>query len=145
MPQRPVSEVICKKSFVQVPATTTVRQVAHLMKDRRTSAVLVTNSRHTLLGICTERDMVVRVLAVDQPPESTVVADVMTRNPVTIRPDQPFGHALHRMYEGGFRHVPVVDEFGRALGLVCARDALDLDALQLEEDLVRREEITVIL
>jgi CBS domain-containing protein len=49
------------------------------------------------------------------------------------------------MYEGGFRHVPVVDAGGRPLGLLVARDALSLDALQFDEELVRREEITVIL
>jgi CBS domain-containing protein len=49
------------------------------------------------------------------------------------------------MYEGGFRHIPVVDEDGHPLGLIAAHDALDIDGLQLEQDLVRREEITVIL
>lgn len=145
MSQRPVREVIRNKSFVDVPVSTTVREVAHLMKIHHTSAVLVTDSRHALLGICTERDMVVKVLAADLEPETTIMDVVMTREPVTITPDKPFGHALHYMYEGGFRHVPVVDGLGRPLGLLAARDALDLDALELEADLVRREEITVIL
>lgn len=145
MPQRPVSEVIRNRPFVAVGPGATVRDVAHLMKAHHTSAVLVTDRRHGLLGICTERDMVVKVLAADLSPEDTAVNAVMTHDPVTITPDRPFGHALHRMYEGGFRHVPVVDGVGRPLGLLAARDALDLDALELEADLVRREEITVIL
>jgi CBS domain-containing protein len=49
------------------------------------------------------------------------------------------------MYEGGFRHVPVVDAAGHPVGLISARDALGLDAMQFEEELVRREEIAVIL
>lgn len=145
MPQRPVSDVIRDKSFVAVTPKATVREVAHLMKTHHTSAVLVVDRRHQLLGVCTERDLAVRVLAADLPPERTEVSDVMTQDPVTIRSDMPFGHALHRMYEGGFRHVPVVDGVGRPIGLLSARDALDLDALQLEADLIRREEITVIL
>ena len=145
MPQRPVSEVIRDKTFVSVTAKTTVREIAHLMKSHHTSAILVVDRAHHLLGICTERDLAVRVLAADLPPERTEVTAVMTRDPITIRPDMPFGHALHRMYEGGFRHVPVVDDIGRPVGLLSARDALDLDALQLEADLIRREEITVIL
>lgn len=145
MSQRPVSDVIRDKSFVSVPPSTTVREVAHLMKSRHTSAVLVVDRRHLLKGICTERDLVVHVLAADLEPATTPVAEVMTRDPITITPDKPFCHALHRMYEGGFRHVPVVDEVGRPLGLLAARDALQLDAVELEEDLVRREEITVIL
>jgi CBS domain-containing protein len=145
MSQRPVSDVIRNKAFVAVPPTTTVRQVAHLMKEHHTSAVLVVDRRHMLQGICTERDLVAHVLAVDLDPISTPVADVMTHDPVTITPDKPFCHALHRMYEGGFRHVPVIDAAGRPVGLLAARDALQMDAVELEEDLVRREEITVIL
>jgi CBS domain-containing protein len=57
----------------------------------------------------------------------------------------PFGHALHLMYEGGFRHVPVVDIAGRPVGLLSAREALSSDALEFGRDLERREEITVIL
>ena len=49
------------------------------------------------------------------------------------------------MYEGGFRHLPVVDDLGKVVGLLAAQDALMLDARQLEEDLVRREDIAVIL
>ena len=49
------------------------------------------------------------------------------------------------MYEGGYRHIPVVDRNRRPLGVVSARDALALDALDFGAELVRREEITVIL
>jgi CBS domain-containing protein len=145
MSQRPVSEVIRNNSFVAIPPTTTVREAAHLMKAHHTSAVLVVDRRHMLKGICTERDLVVHVLAADLDPVRTPVAEVMTHDPVTITPEKPFCHALHRMYEGGFRHVPVVDSVGRPVGMVAARDALQMDAVELEEDLVRREEITVIL
>lgn len=145
MSQRLVSEVIRNKSFVAVPPNTTVREAAHLMKAEHTSAVLVVDRRHMLKGICTERDLVVHVLAGDMDPVTTKVADVMTHDPVTISPDKPFCHALHRMYEGGFRHVPVVDAAGHPLGMLAARDALQMDAVELEEELVRREEIMVIL
>ncbi len=49
------------------------------------------------------------------------------------------------MYENGVRHVPIVDANRRPLGVVTARDALQLDALTFGAELVRREEITVIL
>jgi CBS domain-containing protein len=145
MPQRPVSEVIHNRSFISIASKASVAEAARLMKAHHTSALLVTDRKHLLVGICTERDLVVDVLAEGLDPDRTEVEAVMTRNPITITPDKPFCHALHRMYEGGFRHVPVVDDMGRPLGLLAARDALNLDALELEADLVRREEITVIL
>ncbi len=98
-----------------------------------------------LVGILSERDVVFRVVAEERDVKTTLVADVMTGKPETIMPDKPFSHALHIMAEGGFRHVPVVDAQGRAVGMVSARDALDLEEQEFEEALKQREHIRVIL
>lgn len=144
MPNRRVSEVIGNRPFPTVKLATTVREVAIIMKEWHSSAVLVVENG-VLLGICTERDIVFRAIASGCIPASTLVNAIMTCNVQTIGPDRPFGHALHLMYEGGFRHIPVVDRSGRPLGLLAAHDALDMDGLQMEQELVRREEITSIL
>ena len=69
----------------------------------------------------------------------------MTPDPVTITDDKPFAHALHMMYEGGFRHVPVISAAGEPIGLVSARDALGLDVLHFEEDLMLREGLSEVM
>lgn len=145
MPTRPVHVVIKGQDCVTVSGETHVRRVAELMKHHHTSAVLVTDPhRNHLLGICTERDIVFGVVAAKKDPETLAVKAIMTTNPQCISPDKPFGHALHMMFEGGFRHVPVV-EGGRPVGILSAKDALGSDALQFEAELIQREEITVIL
>ena len=145
MPTRPVKSVVAERDFLSAPPSTSVRDVARLMKTHHTSALLVLDAAGRLAGICTERDLVFDTLAEGLDPDATSVADIMTTEPLTIDGDKPFGHALHMMFEGGFRHVPVVDHHGRPLGIVSARDCLNLEACQFEQDLVRREEITVIL
>ena len=85
------------------------------------------------------------MLATGLDPDQTPVGAVLTHNPQVIAEDRPFGHALHMMYEGGFRHMPVVSTDGRPVGVVPARDALGLDAVAFGAELERREEITVIL
>jgi CBS domain-containing protein len=145
MPNRPVGDVIQNQDFVCVPGDTTVRRVAELMKSHHTSAVLVTDVHDkTLRGICTERDVVFDVVAAGLDPERVQAEAIMTVDPQTISSDRPFGHALHLMYEGGFRHVPVLEN-GRPVGMLTAKDALGSEALQFEMELIRREEITVIL
>lgn len=144
MPHRPVSEFIQERELVCVPVGTSVRDTACLMKEKHVSAVLVLKQGR-LSGICTERDIVLGVVAEDLSPLKTAVDKVMTEHPRTIAANKPFGHALHIMYEGGFRHLPVVDASGHPLGLLSAHDALGLDELQFEQELVRREEIAVIL
>lgn len=144
MPNRTVLEVIGQRSFPTVSTTTAVRDAAILMKEWRSSAVLVVDDG-LLKGICTERDIVFRVVAQARDPSQIHVGAIMTRDVKTIKCDKPFGHALHLMYEGGFRHLPVIDDRGALIGILTAHDALDVDGLQMEQELVRREEITVIL
>lgn len=144
MPSRPVSEVIGNRPIPVAHLRTTVQDAANIMKTQRSSAVLVVDEG-ILVGILTERDIVYRVVAEGLSPVATSVDVIMTRNMRTISPEKPFGHALHLMYEGGFRHMPVVDRGGHPLGLLAAHDALDVDGLRLGQELERREEITVIL
>jgi CBS domain-containing protein len=145
MPTRPISEVIRNKSFLALSADTSVAEAAKLMKSHHQSAVIAVDGKKMLKGICTERDIVFEVIAKGKDPDHTEIGSIMTVHPRTVSADKPFGHALHLMYEGGFRHLPVVDMVGRPVGLLSAKDALGSDALEFGRDLERREEITVIL
>ncbi|HTY98280.1 MAG TPA: CBS domain-containing protein, partial [Rhodocyclaceae bacterium] len=103
MPNRAIHEVIREKRWHCVTVDTPVYDVSCLMKSQPASAVLVVDEDQSLLGICTERDIVFRVVAEDRNPHQIAVGAVMTRQPQTITADRPLGHALHLMYEGGFR------------------------------------------
>ena len=142
MPQRPVRSIL-RQTPVTAHADTTVAEAARLMKEQRVGALLVLEGER-LAGIFTERDALFRVVAEGRDPGATHLRDVMTLNPRTIGPDRPFGHALHLMHEGGFRHVPVVDG-GRALGVVSARDALGPELEAFVGELDERSHISEIL
>jgi CBS domain-containing protein len=141
--ERPVRSIIEDQEPVMASADMTVAAAARVMKERRVGALLITH-KGRLAGIFTERDALFRVIAAGRDPEETRVAEVMTANPRTIAPDRPFAHALHLMYEGEFRHVPVVED-GRPLGMVSARDALEPDLRQFIADLDTRTHIGEIL
>ena len=113
------------RKLILVPGSMTVREAARLMKTKHYGAVLVTEGDE-LRGIFTERDAVFRVIAAGRDPETTHLAEVMTKEPKTISPDKTFGHAMLMMHEGGFRHVPVVED-GKLVGMVSSRNALDPD------------------
>jgi CBS domain-containing protein len=141
--ERPVRSIIEDQKPITASADITVAAAARLMKEHRIGAILVLDEGR-LAGIFTERDALFRVIAEGRDAKKTRVAEVMTANPRTIAPDRPFGHALHLMYEGGFRHVPVVDN-GRPLGVVSARDALGPDLQQFIAELDKRTHIGEIL
>ena len=140
---RPIRTIIQEQHPVTASADMTVAAASRLMKHKRIGALLVVEQGR-LAGIFTERDALFRVIAEGRAPEMTTLAEVMTPNPRTIAPDRPFGHALHLMHEGEFRHVPVVEN-GRPLGMVSARDALGPDLKQFVSDLDKRAHIGEIL
>jgi len=143
MPERSIRTLIAGQKILTVPGETTVREAAQLMKKMRVGAAMVV-AKHKLIGIFTERDALFRVLAGGRDPSTTHLSDVMTAKPQTVTPDHPFGYALHLMYEGGFRHVPVVEN-GRPIGMVSARDALGPELQQFAEELERKTQIGEIL
>jgi CBS domain-containing protein len=143
MPQRPISSVIARQKILSAPASMTIREAARQMKQRNVSSIVVVEAGR-LVGIFTERDALARVLAEGRDAKATKLADVMTAHPQTIGPDKPVGHALLMMYEGGFRHVPVVRD-GRPVGMISARDALGPELQEFESELERRKRIGEIL
>jgi CBS domain-containing protein len=119
-----------------------VREVVDVMAKRRFGAVpVVENGR--LVGIFTERDVLVRVVAAHKDPETTRLGDVMTANPDTVKSSDAVLHALELMNQHGYRHLPVVD--GETLvGVVSIRDLyrsvkeqMDSDILLLAETLIQ--------
>ena len=143
MPTRTIREVIESRKSVTASSQTTVADAARLMKQHTIGALMIVDAGH-LVGIFTERDVTYRVVAEGKDAQSTHVASVMTKKPRTIPPDRPLGHALHIMYEGGFRHVPVVEK-GHPVGMVSARDALGPELMQFKDELIDREHIGEIL
>ena len=143
MPQRPISTVIAKQKVVTAPSSMTIRDAARHMKQRNVSSIIVVDGGR-LVGIFTERDALSRVLAEGRDAKATKLADVMTADPQTIDPGKPVGYALLMMYEGGFRHVPVVRD-GHPIGMISARDALGPELQEFESELERRKRIGEIL
>jgi CBS domain-containing protein len=97
----------------------TVRQAVALMQEHRSGCVLVTD-KHRVVGIFTERDLLKRVLGPGKPLSSTL-NDCMTPRPVTVHQKEPVGVALRRMQEGGYRHLPVVDEAEQPVGVLSVK------------------------
>ena len=138
MSNRSIRDVIAEQEPITASESITVSAAAQLMKRNEVGAVMVVEEGR-LVGVFTERDALFRVLAEGRDTLTTRLADVMTRNPATILPDRPFAEALHIMYEGGFRHVPVVED-GRPVGMVSARDALGPELEDFVYEMLRQEQ-----
>lgn len=103
----------------QVTPRQSVADAVALMRQEQVGCVLVCqNSR--VEGIFTERDLMKRVLASGKP-LTTPVADCMTPHPIAVHPKDSIAMAVRRMEEGGYRHLPVVDEAGVPLGVLSVK------------------------
>lgn len=103
-----------------IDAAAPVADAVAAMRRHNTGCLLVTD-RGRLAGIFTERDLLVRVLARGRSLAATTVRAVMTPDPVTVQPKDSVRTAIRRMEKGGYRHLPVVDEGGRPVGVLSAR------------------------
>ena len=143
MADRRIRALVEGQEVAASPKNTTVVEAARLMKRRQVGALMVVEDGK-LIGIFTERDALIRVVAEGRDARTTEIAEVMTRNPQSIHPDKPFSDALRMMHECKFRHVPVVEE-GRPIGMVSARDALGPELEDVVWELLRQEQIGDIL
>jgi CBS domain-containing protein len=103
----------------QVTPTQTVADAVALMRREQVGCVLVCEGAR-VVGIFTERDLMKRVLAAGRALDLPI-AECMTLNPVVVHPKEPVGVAIQRMEEGGYRHLPVVDEAGRPVGILSVK------------------------
>ncbi|PWV60546.1 CBS domain-containing protein [Plasticicumulans acidivorans] len=144
MRHRPIRTVVENQKILTASADISVAEAARRMREHHVGAVMIVDEAGRLTGIFTERDALFRVLAVGLSPE-TLLTEVMTSHPQTITGERPFGHALHLMYESGFRHVPVVDAAERPIGMVSARDALGPEISTFEVEVHMREHLNEVL
>ena len=115
---------VARKDVASLGPDATIREAAALMSSKGTGSVVVVTPEGVVIGIFTERDLA-RVVG-EGVSYDTKLGSVMTRNPVTVRSDEPLIRALELMSERKIRHLPVVDSSGRLVGIITARDIVDI-------------------
>ena len=110
-------------------------KVVDAMKAKKRGAVLVTEEG-SLVGIFTERDLVSRLDHDDALWSHVLVKDVMTPHPTVIRPYESVAEAMRLLIQGRRRHLPIVDDKGKVLGLLSIRDILAYVASKFPEDMM---------
>jgi CBS domain-containing protein len=127
---------ICGRNVVTVREFEELAAAAQLMREHHIGYLVVVEPNVTEraavpVGVVTDRDIVVGVIAKGADPRSLRVGDVMTREPVLAEADSSVSAALHRMREIGVRRLPVVGSMGQLLGVLSLDDVLDAFAEEL--------------
>jgi CBS domain-containing protein len=116
---------ICTKPVVTASAQMTVDEAARAMRSRNVGALVVVNAGRPV-GMLTDRDVVVEVVAKGMDPDTVRVGDVMRRRPITIREDLGIFDAARVFAKTGVRRLPVVTRTGVLVGVIAVDDLIML-------------------
>jgi len=122
-----------------------VSEAAKLMRQFHVGDIVVTdkgNKHRVPVGLVTDRDIVLEVLAQDLDAANLTLGDIMAGDLVTVREDEGVLQAVQLMRAKGVRRIPVVDKEGTLVGIVSTDDLIDLLAEELGElaKLISREQ-----
>ena len=131
---------IMTKDLVTCPPENTIVEVARLMKTEDIGPILIVDNEQskTLVGIVTDRDIVVKAIADGQDVNTTRVGDVMSKKLVTCRADDDVDVAMKAMAQFQLRRIPVVEENMRLVGIISQADlATRVDAPEKTGEVVK--------
>jgi predicted transcriptional regulator len=119
---------ICSRRVITVDRAIDVAAAARVMRDKQVGYLVVTDAAsggQKPVGVITDRDIVIKVLAAGVEPRSRKVGDVMTLEPLVAGYADDIGKTLHRMRALGVRRVPVINTQGNIAGVLSLDDAFD--------------------
>lgn len=126
----------CNRDVVVIEKTETVREAINLMRKNHVGDVVVVEMRENVsipLGILTDRDIVIEILAEDVDIDAVIVGDVMSDQLVTINEETQLVDVIKQMRIKGVRRLPVVNELGELQGILSVDDLLEIIVEQLSD------------
>ena len=120
-------EDVFTRGAVHIPQSRNLQDAAIQMRDQHVGALIVTDGMldDRLIGIVTDRDVVLKAVAAGAAPTDTLVAEVMTSGVVTIGQDDELSDAMQAMFSHGVRRLAVTDGSGGVIGIVALDDVIE--------------------
>ena len=102
--------------------TTSILEAAQMMAEKSFGSIIVTDAQNKVLGVVTERDLMVEVVAEGLDPKTSPVSAIMSRDVKVARPDDEVRDWLRIMSNERFRRLPIVDETGSLVSVMTQGD-----------------------
>ena len=132
---------ICMRSVDTAEARESVVEAARRMRERQVGTLVVVDEAAHPMGLVTDRDIAMRIVAAGSEGSRTAVADIMTPMPTAVLEDASIESALGTMRMGRMRRLPVINGSGTLVGIVSLDDILAMlaDEFSLIGGLLARE------
>lgn len=125
---------LCEREVVTAPANASVRDAAAIMRDQHVGALAVTDpyAPGRVIGILTDRDLVLQVLAAGRPAEGQAIGGLCRSELAGVAATASLDEAVQAMHRSGVRRLLVMDKEDAVVGLVSMDDLIDAVAQQLD-------------
>jgi CBS domain-containing protein len=132
---------IANRKVVTLSIDKTILDVAKLMKESNVGDVIIVNDESQPVGIITDRDIAIKIVADEIPPNQMFASDVMSSDLLVLREYQAIQEAFDMMCAKGVRRAPIVDELNKLTGIVSSDDLVLLVADEIESygKLIRKQ------
>ena len=120
---------LCNRQVVTASRDMSIQDAARLMRDRHVGSLIITDTHEgkaTPVGILTDRDIVIEIIAKDISLHEVSVGDIMTFTLLKVTEDENIFDVAQRMRARGVRRVPVISRLGELVGIIAADDILEL-------------------
>jgi CBS domain-containing protein len=115
----------CQPDVIVVTPELPVVDIARLMEETNLGCVIVSEGEKPV-GIITDRDLVLRVMAARRDPTETLAMEIMSRDLIVLKNNMGLYEAMDHMRDKGVRRMPVVDDEGKLQGIITVDDIIRL-------------------
>ncbi len=115
---------ICNRNVVFIDENAGVIEVASIMREQHVGSVIVVDGAGKPIGMITDRDLVVEVMAKEVKNEDVLLSDIMSENPIVVSEQDDSKDALDKMRAAAVRRAPVIDDQGLLSGILSINDVL---------------------
>ena len=119
-PDKQVSEILSAPKYLL--DTSTIKEAILFLQEHKIGSVLVVNEYVELVGIFTERDVLMKVAAKGDQILSESITKFMTADPISLKEEDTVATIAKAMKKGNFRHVPIINELNKPVGIVSIKD-----------------------
>ena len=132
---------LCRPDVITISKQEGIKKAAQLMKDKCVGSLVVVDKQQTPVGMLTDRDIIIKLIAEGKAPEQTMVADIMSKELLCLTENQDISDAIDALCEKGVRRAPVIDENKQLCGVITLDDlmACIIDELDGVVDIIRSQ------
>jgi CBS domain-containing protein len=121
---------------VTVAQSDPLRKALELLEEHKIGCVTILDAESKIAGIFSERDVILKVVLKSIDFDKTPISEVMTARPTVAHMTTPIAYALNMMSQGGFRHLPIVDDENYPVGIVSVKNIIDFIVRSLVKDII---------